>query len=1642
MQTYEIIVNGQYLDTYSDVNISLNYQLSDVLDIASKTTNWTRTITLPGTANNNKFFKHIYDVNIDTETFNPLKKVPGVIKVGNEIIFNGNLQLKKINVIQGNVEYDIEIFGVLNNIINQTKDLELQDLDLSKYNHIRNKTNIINSLDYSIIVNNEEEYHPDGGIGYVYPYIIYNSKSLDNPNAINIYDSYPAVYAREIFKMIIENQGYTIKSDFLESKYAKSLILPFTKDKIELADDIIDRMGSVIGVSNTRNPFTLIQSRGTEWERYFNLPALTRETGTVDASIGELEFKDKSNQFTPNSMIIPNDYNGGYWICDKQGYYDIDVNLKLYAEYTRSNGNDIQYSAGSGAFEYYYRLWVTRAANGQTQLLDSSVSTESPDGKQYFTPSSGNHTSPWYDTGVPILINLSVSEALLCDGDKVFVEYGFRYPGNVNWSGSNTNVTARLFVESSVGDDFSVFRVIPSNNADMGNTLIDMTSTLPEKYKQSEFLNDFIKSFNLIITDDKDNSNVLIIEPEQDYLASGGEILDWNLKYDEATGYQSELMVDLNANIIEFTHTEDKDYLNESYQEVYKNVYSAKQINIGNDYNDNKSIIKVGFAATPITEQYVDGRVAPLFLKEDDDKLKGISVKPRLLFYNGRIKTSDLTTAYQDFPGEATNLSQYSAGYAYAGMWDNPYEPQYDLGWDSTKQIYWNTNSYPVQNLFNKFYYTKINNLINPNNKMITAKFRLSYNDIAKFDFRNIIYFLGSYWRVNEIKNFDPSIEGLTTVVLYKILDTYTIEKITNKTSNTANVCPVDIVVKKNKNELFYASKSGEYVSEDCCTFMGGNWRNSICYLTNISDAVNDNSTSINDTGIKPTIKPGVVISKNPSKDFSTNINNGYGNTINGDFNVIPEGVNNVTVIGNNVSVPNNTQNSLIIGDNVDVNNGNGFYANTVNAENIVTDNLNGVPIDEAIPQSFIDLDDTPNDYDGLAGYKVVVNDAEDGLEFIPDSSSSLTGSTSINIVSNSIQRAELTGDVTSPLNSNVTTISDNVVTNTKLADMPTMTIKGNNTAVTGDPLDLTIDQLKAMLENSTAITQANLGILCSSGTVVPDKLYRVTDCGNTIFRGVTENTVKSEYVVTRSIKPEYYIMSTGGNNKGIISLGITYTSGNYAIWGGKMWLKGSGTTLMSVLPTDNLNPNIGGSITNWTQINDTSNVYYEYRVLAVDGDIFDNHNNWIIRGSNNNNIVANMISNTGGLTNIPFSTRLRCDWGGNNMKNNTATLIMNNALYELTGGGLLPIYNNNINGGIYCNSIPGMIAGNETNGSIIYNNNIGNIILNSNDGNISYNVNGGEINNNSNGDAISGNSNGGPISNNSSGGTINNNSNIGSISGNNTAGIINDNSNVGEILYNNNKGYILSNSNIGDINFNDCGYIILNSNNGTISNNSNIGDICYNYQHTTYPTAPANILYNSNNGSIGGLTSSLGNRMRGNIIYNSNNGDINKNTNTGLYSYYYNDTTISAQIGNNNCDGPIFNNSNSGGIAVNSNGHEIVGNSNNGAISNNKNTGRINNNSNNGYINNNKNNGSIAGNSNRGYIADNMNNGAINNNTSASASYFNNYISNNRNNGYINNNNFTANSVHISFNNNNGTIGSGSTTNRNTIINDIQVNK
>lgn len=141
---------GFTLDLYDEVAIPITYTIADVREPEKKSTPYSKTITIPGTAHNNRIFNHIFKIDADSSYDPNLKKQCVVYQDGIEVL-SGTLQLRRI-ITRNNqvIDYEIQLYGTLSNLFYAIGNANLSDLDLSQYRHIWNRENIVNSWDSKI----------------------------------------------------------------------------------------------------------------------------------------------------------------------------------------------------------------------------------------------------------------------------------------------------------------------------------------------------------------------------------------------------------------------------------------------------------------------------------------------------------------------------------------------------------------------------------------------------------------------------------------------------------------------------------------------------------------------------------------------------------------------------------------------------------------------------------------------------------------------------------------------------------------------------------------------------------------------------------------------------------------------------------------------------------------------------------------------------------------------------------------------------------------------------------------------------------------------------------------------------------------------------------------------------------------------------------------------------------------------------------------------------------------------------------------------------------------------------------------------------------------------------------------------------
>jgi hypothetical protein len=244
-----IFIEGYELDLTQGLSNQITYSIDDLQNLDSKTTNFTKTIILPGTANNNKLLGNIFEFNnanfdnpLDANVlanFNAARNAVARIEVNGLQIMKGVLRLLEIVQTDGAIEYECAIFGELGGFINALGNSRIEDLNFSSYNHTYSYANIVASWDTS------------GSTGYCYPLIDYGNVSTGTYGVAKKDFQYttfkPALFLREYITKIIANSGYTYECDFFDTAKFRNLVVPNNSKQLTKETSEVLRLTTEVG---------------------------------------------------------------------------------------------------------------------------------------------------------------------------------------------------------------------------------------------------------------------------------------------------------------------------------------------------------------------------------------------------------------------------------------------------------------------------------------------------------------------------------------------------------------------------------------------------------------------------------------------------------------------------------------------------------------------------------------------------------------------------------------------------------------------------------------------------------------------------------------------------------------------------------------------------------------------------------------------------------------------------------------------------------------------------------------------------------------------------------------------------------------------------------------------------------------------------------------------------------------------------------------------------------------------------------------------------------------------------------------------------------------------------------------------------
>lgn len=909
------------VDLFGNEPIQLNISCADIKDIKKRKATFSQSFVVPGTANNNTLFNHIYEIGSDSQ-FDPRKKTPCQLLVDTiPVITTGNLQLTGIIVDDAkNISYEVTIFDETEDLVDALGSLELSDLDYTDLNHIWNYQNIIDSWTGS----SQPYFYPLIDYGYDFNMIDINDTS-NFKKGVEVGDMYPAIQAKVIWDRIFSGATYEYSSAFINSEYFKNLYIPYNGNaEVVLAPETVQDLSFAAQHTGTTS-FTVPVQNG-----FF--------TGGGQGGPPVYHYVDNYFLSTYQYIGFTNDFNVPFF--DNGGHYN------------NATGRYLSTAVLNQQFKVDLVFDITKTLNPPFQgITNFDVKTVSIM-VDFFRTSWNSGTIPYetvswvvnnptsfgstiYNTFAGSVLNKPPASGVgpTQVGEEFFV--GIRYLVSYH-SGIGGSVTINIRPTGTNGGKtvYSVFYNTPASTVSAGS-LIQYNSLIPKKIKQIDFLNSIITMHNLYVITDQDNPKKLLIEPRDDYYASG-TTKDWSAKLDLSQKVHEQLLSEQQNNRIVFTYKNDKDYYNTDYNRVTNRIFGDEYVNINNDFTKDDQVIDIIFSPTPnvavlesaaklipgLSAATVDDFVIPKIGKVDSNGNFGRAD------FNIRILQKNPSNTLPLANGETWHLDGNSFNrYPYLGMLNHPFSGDTDISFGTVEYEYYILNTITTNNLVNHYYRRYLDQIIDKDGKLITAQFYLTPEDIQKFKFNDIIFVdglsnrtMGDYFLVNSIK-YTPTTNGTSEVELiqlpHKQVDVI-YKPIRNKRTNPFNVISwggafVNSTLNVGIGSVSIGVNSWGVIGLGKVLNIGSTGHNGI--LVGSGTTVGNNLWNVTAIG------DGNVIGINP---FNMNIT--------GNYNIVGDVNTNTFVVGDFNTVTGNTINTSILGANnyIDV----GAISSTVNGNN------------------------------------------------------------------------------------------------------------------------------------------------------------------------------------------------------------------------------------------------------------------------------------------------------------------------------------------------------------------------------------------------------------------------------------------------------------------------------------------------------------------------------------------------------------------------------------------------------------------------------------------------------------------------------------------------------------------------------------
>lgn len=763
----EIFIEKYKVDLDSSVTTRVNKSINDIRNLTTKNTSFTRTIKLPGTAENKKIFGHIFSDGREHAhnaaaknvgyNYNPARSAKCVIYNDSFIAVRGVIRLLNVIRSRESIYFECVVYGELGGFVAQLGERLLSDLDFSAYNQAWTTTNITGSWNTMGTT----------GAGPAYPLIDYGLCSFDKVN-FNVNAFRPAFPAKEYVDKIFAATGYTYDCPFFNSAFFKRLYIPHNEDNLyKIVNQLLNRTNNTAvnsWLTDTVNYNTIVKvplptgtmanfSTNAQFDEFTYTGSLTAAASLTYHINAEFRAQNVPTQYTVTFRVLVNGVAVGWHQVVLLGENPPTVwhpiNLGQTVNVTINPGDVVKIDAITNTNPFTptpIAFWINfKSADLKLDLIGAQAAPA-----DYGDTLQMNNCIPkgirQYDLIDSIIngFNLHITEDKHIEKRLIIRPYPLFY---------QTSIASRVAWSEKIdrAEDIS-FTPMSELTSRQINFQYDKDSDYwNEVYQKRRGRNYGDRNIQTGYEFGQDEKNIKLLFASSPLVGQGAvdKIVTTAYKLDsngeQRFGTKIRLLQVKKITVPSYVIT---NWGNTAIGTIETNTTSTSVTGTGTSFTTQAAVND----AIVVNGHFIG-------------TIQAIGSNTSITLHLNAKRAVSGETFYVVKPLLITT------SYGYAGHLDDPKTPTVDLNFDKPAEVFYTlTNPYPSNNLYTAYWEHFLNEILNNRSALMTCFVNLKASDMYNIDFSKYIHVDGSYYRLNKIIDYDSEGHQSTKVELLKVI--------------------------------------------------------------------------------------------------------------------------------------------------------------------------------------------------------------------------------------------------------------------------------------------------------------------------------------------------------------------------------------------------------------------------------------------------------------------------------------------------------------------------------------------------------------------------------------------------------------------------------------------------------------------------------------------------------------------------------------------------------------------------------------------------------------------------------------------------------------------------------------------------------